>query len=1709
MTGASNQRLIGLMVDHNPNLLVGMLAILKSGNAFAPIDPRLPNERINFVINDCGIDVLVTEQKYFERAAQISASNTGLKHIVCIDKAPGESTDTAGATVYDFDDYIARQPGGRSPGDPEDFAYAIYTSGSTGTPKGVPISHANLMPLLQWSGEYFDLSERTRVLQNLSYWFDFGVFELVTTLLYGGTIYFLDRDELIDPVITSQFVNREKINTIHSTPSFFTGIVSGGVRLETLEVLHLGGEQLTANAVEEIFETVGDDCTLYNGYGPTEASVNCSIYRVGTKAAHDRAQNIPIGRPSANNFLYILDERGKPVPTGVVGELYVGGTGLSRGYLNRPDLTAERFVPDPFSSRAGQHLYKTGDLVRHLPDGNIEFLGRIDHQVKVRGFRIELGEIEAALSDCQGVREAVVLARDDRNRGPRLAAYLTRADGQDLKISHLKTRLKERLPDYMIPSFFIVLDELPLTPNGKVDRRALPAPESARSELEGITDSARPPDEEVIAGVCAEVLGLERIGGDENLFDLGCHSLLATRIVSRLREAFQIELPLLSIFTSPTVRGLAENVESSRATDYRSQVPPIGRAPRAADLPLSFAQERVWFLNELLPDNISYYIPRAVRLIGNLYKDLLEQSFTELVRRHEILRTTFPAKNGRPVQVIHEPYPIEIPLLDLESLSKGEQENLIQQMIVEAGQRSFDLANGPLLRLLLLKLAPQEHVLILTEHHLIHDGWTQGVLLRDFLNTYSALHGEEVTPLPELAIQYADFAYWQRGWMQGEVLESLISYWKRELSGAAPLLELPTDHPRPAIQGFRGGVKYFDLPTPLAKSLRALSRKEGVTLFMTMLAAFKSLLYRYTDQHDLIVGAGIANRRLPEIEGMLGMVINTVVLRTQLAGGLTFKEYLKIVRDVCLGAYAHQDIPFEKLVEVLQPPRSLSYTPLFQVMFSFLDTPMPELRLPELDLSIINAHNRSAKFDLDVLAIPHGEQRIGYSAEPWDERITMMWEYSTDLFDEATIERMHAHFQNILEEVVENSEINLSQLTLLDEAERRQLVAEWNDTAAEPPPDRIIHQLVEAQVERTPDAIALIRGAEWLTYRDLNRKSNVLAHHLRSLGVGPDVMVGVYIERSLEMIVALLGALKAGGAYVPLDPAYPKERLSFIVEDANVSVILTQKKLADRLAPHRAQVICLDDELNINLSKADPKCNVTAENLAYVIYTSGSTGKPKGVMITHGSLTNLTASGIEEYALCDTDRMLQFASMSFDTSAEEIFTCLTSGGTLVLRTDDMLTSASVFMSACEKLGVTVLDLPTAYWHELAENLTSEDLNIPPSLRLVIIGGERALPEHAARWFNHVDQRVKLINSYGPSEATIVATLCELKPPERTNGVLREVSIGRPIRNARAYVLDESLNPVPVGVTGALYIGGEGLARGYLKRPDLTAESFIPDLLGGEAGARLYRTGDLARYLPDGSLEFIGRGDDQVKLRGYRIQLSEIEGVLDEHPAIRQAAVLMIEDRPGNKRLVAYVTQDKQHDLAVDQLREFLKERLPDYMIPSAYTLLEEFPYTPNGKLDRRALPAPDKSRAYLEQGYVAPRTEVEEEMSRMWADLLHVERVGVEENFFDAGGHSLLATQLLSRIRSNFAVELTLREFFLSPVLKDLAETIEDRMLIGADAAKLDRMLDALEGMDDNEAQSAMALEALQGFGIADDEQEADNASRTRSQKLSHRGKAS
>jgi amino acid adenylation domain-containing protein len=1005
MDNNTHENLIGLMCDHTPDLLIGLLGILKSGSGFVPIDASHPVERINYVLNDCRIEILVTQEKYLEKALRASEKNASLKHIICLDRVPDESDAEGPIKIYDCDDYAGLEPVAEINCEAQGLAYAIYTSGSTGTPKGVPISHESLVPLLLWGRDYFGLGEHTRVLQNLSYWFDFGIFEILTTVLFGGTLCFTNQNRSGSIKNYADFIREHDINTIHTTPSYLREILLTGDCFEPLRLVHLGGEQLTKTLADDIFEKVCEECEVYNGYGPTEATINSTIFELGNKTERRDTYlvNVPIGRAAAQNYLYVLDKNYQPVTVGVAGELYIGGPCLTRGYLNRPDITAALFIPHPFAEEPGARLYKTGDLVRYLPGGNLEFLGRIDHQVKVRGFRIELGEIEAVLEMHGHVRESVVMAREDTPGNQRLVAYLVPEEEQQIALAELRAFLREKLPDYMIPYAYSIMDAFPLTANGKVDRQALPAPEQLDPELTENFVTPRDPTEEVIAGICAEVLGLTRLGVHDNLFDLGCHSLLATKIVARLREAMRVELPLLSLFEAPTVAGLAESIETARLAVAGPQLPPIGQAPRDEPLPLSFAQESIWFLDQLVTGNMSYYIPRALRIKGQLKVELLEQTFSEIVRRHEILRTTFPVVDGRPVQVIHEPWTVSIPVVDLQLTEAAEREQQIRGLILQEGQKPFDLGLGPLLRLTLLRLEPSEYVLVLTEHHLVHDGWTQGVLISEFLAIYTALAEGRAPVLPELEIQYADFAYWQRQWMRGEILERQLAYWKNRLAGAPPVLELPTDRPRPAVQTFQGDEQSLDLPVNLSQELRAFSRREGVTLFMTMLAAFVALLYRYTGQADMNIGTGVANRRLREIEGLLGMIINTVALRVDASGDPTFREFLVQVREVCLEAYEHQDLPFEKLVEELQPERSLSYMPLFQVMFSFMDTPTKDLELPGLQLSPVNAHNRSAKFDLNVVIVLHAEQRIGMTDHAGHSEITALFEYSTDLFEKETI----------------------------------------------------------------------------------------------------------------------------------------------------------------------------------------------------------------------------------------------------------------------------------------------------------------------------------------------------------------------------------------------------------------------------------------------------------------------------------------------------------------------------------------------------------------------------------------------------------------------------------------------------------------------------------------------------------------------------------
>ncbi|NJO96370.1 MAG: amino acid adenylation domain-containing protein [Pleurocapsa sp. CRU_1_2] len=1089
----------------------------------------------------------------------------------------------------------------------------------------------------------------------------------------------------------------------------------------------------------------------------------------------------------------------------------------------------------------------------------------------------------------------------------------------------------------------------------------------------------------------------------------------------------------------------------------------ISRRENLDPAPLSYAQSRLWFLEQLESESGVYNTGGAVRLVGVLDVAALAASLNEIVQRHEILRTTFAIANGQPIQVIAPTLTVTLPVIDLQQLPDQEREKEVQRLAIQEADRPFDLTEAPLLRVTLLKLGQTEHILLLTMHHIVFDGWSREVLVRELATLYENFSRGKYSPLPELPIQYADFAHWQRQRLQGEVLEQQLTYWKQKLADAPTVLELFTDRPRPAVQTFRGSTQFFELSPSLTQKLKQLSQKQGVTLFMTLLAAFQTLLYRYTNQKDICIGSPIANRNCHQIEPLIGFFVNTLVLRTDLSGNPSFQQLLDRVRQVALDAYAHQDLPFEVLVEQLQPERSLSYTPLFQVMFSLENAPSEPFALPGLTFDPLELDTGIAKFDLTL------------SMEETQQGLKGRFEYNTDLFDARRMTRTIEHWQNLLEVIVAAPEQRISELPLLSEAEQHQLLVEWNDTWAEYPLKQCIHQLFEEQVERSPDAVAVVYKDERLTYQELNSRANQLARYLKKLGVGSEILVGICVERSLEMIIGILGILKAGGAYVPLDPAYPKQRLVFMLRDAQVPVLLTQQSLLDVLSEHKAKFVCLDTDWKANAygtaspiateSQENLVNQTQSENLAYAIYTSGSTGTPKGVAIQHDSLVNYTETVCLEYELKPSDRILQFASIGFDVAAEEIFPCLVRGATLVLRTDEMLSSIPDFLQQCHCLGVTVLDLPTAFWHQLASQLTAT-MPLPETLRLVIIGSESALPDRLKIWQQQVGQRVRLVNIYGPTETTIGATLCDLS---RSIADETTVPIGRPIRNVQAYILDSYLQLVPVGVPGELYIGGVGVARGYLNQPELTIERFIPNPFEksevtkalaacsqkSEVNSQfllptsyflpptLYKTGDLARYRLDGNIEFLGRIDRQVKIRGFRIELEEIEAVMSQHPGIRETAIVVREDRPGNKCLVAYLVHKPQQTLTITELRSFLKEKLPEYMVPSIFMQLDALPLTPNGKVDRRSLPEPEQTRDELETAYVAPRTPLEQQLAEIWAQVLGIETVGIHDNFFALGGHSLLITQLFAQMRDTFKVNLSLRGLFKEPTVANVAETIE------------------------------------------------------------------
>ena len=1602
--GVGPEVCVGLCVERSLEMVVGLLGILKAGGAYVPLDPTYPAERLEHMLEESQAPVVLTQVAVASRLPPGSRS-------VCLDSEWSR---------------MASQPTSRpeSGVTPENLVYVIYTSGSTGRPKGAMNTHDAVANRLLWMQKSYGLTSEDRVLQKTPFTFDVSVWEFFWPLLTGARLYMARPEGHRDPAYLAEVISAQGITTLHFVPSMLQMFLAHpGVERCAFRRVFCSGEELPAELQERFFRAFGAE--LHNLYGPTEAAVDVSFWACQRDG---RERKVPIGRPIDNLQLYVLDGAMQPVPLGVAGELFIGGVGLARGYCHRPDLTAERFIPHPFSAEPGARLYRTGDLARLLADGNVEYLGRIDHQVKIRGLRVELGEIEAVITRHPAVREAVVLVREDIPGDKRLVAYVA---GEGLDTAELRGLLQQRLPEFMVPSAFVVLEAMPLSANGKLNRKALPAPdmEEAREEYE----APRTPMEQVVADLWAPLLGLKRVGARDHFFELGGHSLLATQVVSRLREALKVELPVRALFEAPTVAELAARLEEALGGAQGPRPPPLVATARDGALPLSFAQQRLWFLEQLAPGGFTYNVPYFARLEGRLEVAALERSLGEVVRRHEVLRTTFTQVKGQPVQRIAAQLALALPVESLEEVGEGERPEAVQRRAEEEARKPFDLEKGPLLRAKLLRLGADEHVLLLVMHHIVCDGWSMGVLVKEVEALYGAYVRGEEPALSALPVQYGDYAKWQREWLRGEVLERQLAWWKQRLEGAPPVLELPTDRPRPAVQSHRGALLRVALPKGLHGAVRELSRREGVTPYMTLLAALQVLLGRYSGQKDVVVGSPIAGRTRGEVEGLVGFFVNTLALRVETRAEESFRELLGRVREVCLGAYAHQEVPFEQLVEAVQPVRDLSRTPLFQVLFALQESPA-KVALPGLSLETMDVDAGMAKFDLSFYVREGVEGGEGF------------WEYDTALFDEETVARMAAHYVRLLEGAVAHPERRPWELPLLSEAEQRQLLVEWNEDRADYPREACIHHLFEAQARRTPEATAVVTDTARLTYRELEARANQLARRLRSMGVGPEVRVGLCVERNADMVVAMLAILKAGGAYVPLDPTYPKERLAWLLEDAQGPALVAHSHLLGALPPHSVPVVCLDSDSLARESTQPLPDSALAGNLAYLIYTSGSTGRPKGVAIAHQNAVAFLHWALGVFSAEELRGVLGSTSLNFDLSVFEVFAPLSCGGSVVLARN------ALHLAELSTAGeVTLLNtVPSA----MAQLLRMDA--VPASVRTVNLAGE-ALPQPLAEQVYEVPGVRRLYNLYGPSEDTTYSTYALVKRGEAP-------LIGRPITNTQAYVLDGELRPVPVSVIGELYLAGEGLARGYLHRPELTAERFLPDPFGAP-GTRMYRTGDRVRYRADGVLEYLGRADFQVKVRGFRIELGEIESVLRQHPAVRDTVLLAREDGPSGKWLVAYVVPISPRPpgeeppvvqrggkaprgegaeppgLKPEELRTWLKQKLPEYMVPSAFVVLETLPLTSNGKVDRKALPAPEGGEGRA--GYVAPRTALEEVVAGIWASLLGARRVGAEDHFFELGGHSLLATQVASRLREVLKVELPVRALFESPTVAELARRLE------------------------------------------------------------------
>ncbi len=1606
--GVGPEVVVGICLDRSIDLIVSMVAVMKAGGAYLPLDPEYPTKRLEQMLMDAEIRVLLTH------AALLTRLPSAHPHTICLDSEwPA----------------IARLPDGPPSEErpPHQLAYVLYTSGTTGRPKGVMVEDGSLANYVGAFTRHVGLVAGDRVLQFASVGFDAAAEEIFPCLAAGATLV-LRTGSMMDSI--AQFLEncrRWDISVLDLPTALWHELVArmDQDKLElppTVRIVIIGGERALPSSAARWAAMVRPEVRLVNTYGPTECTIAATIGDVRpAKTMNDASREVSIGRPIPGAQVFVLDGNLRPVPIGITGELYVGGIGLARGYAGRPDLTEAQFIKAPPDLPVQTKLYRTGDCARWQADGSLEFRGRADRQVKIRGYRIELEEIESVLGSHPDLLQAAVEVREDMPGDRRLVAFIVPRPGSNLTIGRLTQDLKHTLPQYMLPSAFVEMTALPRTEHGKLDRRALHAERDSRASHFDLTSSYVAPrnaTEEMLAQIWSEILYVRDVGIHDNFFELGGNSLLATQLVSRIRRLFQQDVPLRLIFEDPTIANLSRVIGMREVSDSKMDVPPMARLARTGPLALSFAQERMWFLHQLAPDSSAYNIPASVRLQGPLNKDALRRGVADLMRRHESLRTTFKEVAGQPVQQIHATLEPMWEEQDLRTEPHGGRERVAAEWATEEARRPFDLLTGPLLRVLLLQLEEEQHVLVLTTHHIISDQWSYGVIARELVALYNAYCEGTLRPLqadPEF--QYADFAQWQRTWLSGSVLDEQLAFWKSRLLNL-PTLTLPSDRPRPARHSFRGDHVSIEVPWSFVRRLKQVTVSEGATLYMGFLAGFFALLHRLSGQRDLVIGTPIANRNWLPVEDMVGTFVNTLVLRTDISGEMDFRQILRSVREVSLDAYAHQDLPFEKLVEALQPDRSQGVLPIVQVLFNFTNTPFARTDFKHVSWSPYEVSRGAAQFDLTLSIDPMASRKV-------------YLEFNTDLFDKQTAERWVQHYLTLLEAMVDAPSEPISRLPLLRPAERRLITRGWNTTATTFEDNRTLSELFEAQAERLPTKAAVIDESGARSYEALNRRANQIARYLQERGIGPDIVVAVHMERSPDLLACLLGIMKAGGAYLPLVPGLPAKRMAVMLETAQAGCLVTTGALGPAVPSQQVPVVVIDatetSEAIGRLSAENLPQTAGPGNLAYLLFTSGSTGLPKGVEIEHRSLTNFLLSMHQRPGLAEHDVLLSVTPLSFDIAGLELYLPLITGASLHVAGRRRAVDGVWLRTQLDEGEATIMQATPATWRMVVQAGWRGARKIA-----ALCGGEALSADLAHELLVRADA---LWNLYGPTETTIWSTI------ERVQQIDRTVSLGRPIANTQVYVLDAYREPVPIGIPGELYIGGAGVARGYRGNPQLTAERFISSPF--EEGARLYRTGDAVKWLPDGRLEFIGRMDFQIKLRGFRIELGEIETVLAQYPAVSQA-VTIVREMNEEPHLVAYVTLKGQASFDALDIRRFLRDRVPDYMVPSAIVRMDSFPLTPNGKIDRRALPAPADGVHPNPKEPVAPRDGVELQLVAVWEQVLGISQVGVRDNFFDLGGYSLLALRMFSAIEQIFGTRLPMAMLFQAPTIEQLADVLRN-----------------------------------------------------------------